>query len=101
MPDTTLSNRRHGKPAPPAATLVASTEVTEMATNLTTATPQLAAKPNFIEFQAPRDPRIATRATTANAGVPRRNDLFSEALLEMSSTRPQRRTQDLVISVAS
>jgi periplasmic protein TonB len=67
-----------------------------MATNLTTATPQLAAKPNFIEIQAPR---TATRATTANAAVPRRNNLFSEALLEMSSTRPQRRAQDLVISV--
>lgn len=70
-----------------------------MATNLMTATPQLAAKPDSIEIQAPLDPRIATRATTANDAVRRRNDLFSEALLEMSSTRPQRRTQDLVISV--
>jgi protein TonB len=70
-----------------------------MATNLTTTTPQLAARASFIEIQAPWDPRIATRATTANAAVPRRNDLFSSALLEMSSTRPQRRTQDLVISV--
>ncbi len=70
-----------------------------MAINLTTATPQLVAKPNFIEIQAPLDPRIAAPAMTTNAAVLRRNDLFSEALLEMSSTRPQRRTQDLVISV--
>ncbi len=70
-----------------------------MATNLTTATPELAAKQDFIDIQAPRDPRMATCATIADAAVLRRNDLFSEALLEMSSTRPQRRTQDLVISV--
>jgi protein TonB len=69
--------------------LACSTRVTKMATNLITAPHELAPKPS----------PTATCPSTALPAAARRNDLFSEALLEMSSTRPQRRTEDLVISV--
>jgi periplasmic protein TonB len=69
--------------------LVCGTKVTEMATKLITALHELAPKPS----------PTATRLATVLPVAARRNDLFSETLLEMSSTRPQRRTEDLVISV--
>jgi periplasmic protein TonB len=47
-----------------------------------------------------RETRTAGVASVAiPIAVPRRNDLFSEALLEMSSTRPPRRAMDVFMSL--
>ena len=50
--------------------------------------------------QVARDPRIARLSSLPiPIAATRRHDLFSEALLEMSSTRPPRRTVDLFLSI--
>jgi protein TonB len=75
-------------------------EVTEMATNLVTPTQKLKPQPNLarIEVALAALPRVTSPAVAATAAI-RRNNLFSETLLEMSSTRPKRGIQDITISV--
>jgi len=100
---TALSDVCHRTAIPLGTKLVYKTEVTEMVTDLIVTTqPEKKRGPQQVvpRTQAARDARIAAATSRAiPIATARRNNLFSEALLEMSSTHQPRQITDLFVSI--